>query len=360
MSFNTLLHLSLIEHVGPAGIKHLIDCLGTSIDTVYSMSASDFIQLGCSFKKAEILVTGLQNKFLLHRELELLEKNPIKVVTFFDKEYPAILKEIALPPYVLYYQGTLEKIDQSIAIVGSRKCSQYGIKTVKSLVPDLVAAGFTIISGGALGIDAHAHTQTLVHGGTTIAVVGSGLLKPYPLSNVPLYDQIVDSGGALISCFPLTFEALPGNFPARNRIISGMSLGTVVVQAAYKSGALITARYSLEQNREVFVVPGMIDDPLSAGCHELIKQGARLITSSKDIFDEFSLSVKSMVVPAELQPQEQLATLDPILQLCMQPKSLDELVQELSISINELQIKLFDLQIQGKIEQDFAGMWKCL
>lgn len=355
----TLLHLSLIEGIGDSTINHILSH-NIDLDQLYKMSACDLQELfGIMPKKAEAMVVGLQDTLLLEQELHLLEKHPINIITLLDDSYPVLLRQIAVPPPLLYVQGSLAASFPALGIVGSRNATVYGINVVKSLVPSMVHHGLTIVSGGAFGIDTHAHQETIEAGGRTIAVLGSGLLNPYPRQNKKLFEQIVASGGALVSTFPLNMEPYPGNFPARNRIIAGLAQGVLVVQAAAKSGALITAHYALEQGRNVFVVPGSIFDPVSEGCHTLLKEGATPIWRPEDIVQEYDLSVcpeRRVVEPRQLSFVEQ----DPLLVHCHHPKSLDELQALTGMERVDLQIKLFDLQLAGKIEQDFAGLWQSL
>lgn len=355
----SLLHLSLIEGIGDTTIHHILSH-NIDLEQLYRMSAYDLQQrFGIMPKKAEIIAAGLRDTLLLEQELRLLEKHPVNIVTVLDDLYPALLRHISVPPAVLYYQGDITQLDRSIAIVGARKANYYAKNVMQQLVPGLVQAGFAIVSGGALGVDTLAHQETIACGGRTVAVLGSGLLNPYPLSNKKLFEQIVHHGGALVSAFPLLMEPLAGNFPARNRIISGLSNGVIVVQAAAKSGALITAHYAIEQNRDVFAVPGAINDPLSEGCHNLIKQGAGLATSAQDVLQDYKII--SVAQAHNVQKQHSLFDAieeeDPLLMHCITPRSLDELAQLTNLDATILQIKLFDLQLEGKIEQDFAGLW---
>jgi DNA processing protein len=227
-------------------------------------------------------------------EWEKLEKENIKMITLDSPEYPSLLKEIHNTPYILYVKGKIDFINSSpiISIVGSRKYTSYGSQTAQNFSRDLANAGFTIVSGMALGIDTFAHQGALDTGGKTIAVLGNGLddNSLYPRNNFNLSREIIETG-ALISEYPAGTQAGPLTFPARNRIVAGLSLGTLVVEAGEKSGALITAQMALDYDREVFSVPGPIFSPQSLGTNDLIKKGAKLATSVKDILEEFDLSV---------------------------------------------------------------------
>ena len=368
---STILHLSLLSGVGPAAIKKIISAVGNSnISAIYNWSTLEFRQSGISHKCSNEIVCGLDDKKKLEQELFAAEKSNTKIISVLDSEYPELLREIHLPPSILYVQGSCVWQQQDlIAVVGARKAGNYAKTVIRSVVPECVNSGFVIASGGAIGADSMAHQEVLNHGGKTVAVLGSGLLRPYPYSNKKLFEQIVESGGALVSPFSLFSTARPGNFPARNRIISGMSLGCLVVQAAEKSGALITAYCSLDQGREVFAVPGMVDDFLSAGCHKIIQRGAKLVCCANDIFDELNAirkfgNVQSelFILPSTTQNEKSCDNLNSlereILDYCRHPKSADEISQVLEKDSQEIYSALIELQFDGKIDQDFSGMWQ--
>ncbi|TET35120.1 DNA-protecting protein DprA [Candidatus Dependentiae bacterium] len=364
---NILLHLSLIDGVGPGIIQKIIAQKPKKLpwNDLYTFSLSDWIQFFIQEATAEKIVSGLQNNDWLVQEQSLLEKHQISWTTILDSDYPELLKHIHLPPSVLYWQGTLPSDDiKIIAIVGARKADQYGAHAIDLIVPSLVQYNITIVSGGALGADSMAHRATLDAGGATIAVLGSGLLCPYPRENRRLFGRIVEQGGAVLSAFPLRTEPYPGNFPARNRIIAGLSLGVIVVQAARKSGARITAQFALEQGRDVFAIPGPIDNELSDGCHALVQEGAKLITGPGDVLQEIGIPFEPDDGKRVKKRRGAIKLDDPmqerIVQSCVRPQSIDELANQLKLSLSELQTHLFDLQIAGLIEQDFSGMWKLL
>jgi DNA processing protein len=354
-SLDTLiLHLSLIDNIGSSTINHIAYHNDFDELNLYFFNTLDFQNIfGISYQKSKLIVEGLKDKSLLEKELDLIEKNQIKVTTILDSNYPSLLKEIEVPPSVLYYKGNLKNSEHSISVVGSRAASGYGERVIKQLIPGLESKGWIIVSGGAFGIDTLAHKQALAFDGRTIAVLGSGLLKMYPAQNRKLFDQIIEKNGAVMSSFNLNMEPLPGNFPARNRIVSGLSRGTLVIQAAKKSGALITAKYALEQGREVFAVPGLIDNPLSEGCHYLIKSGAKLVNSVEDILQEFDITYQQKTVYDIKKEGE-----NPILEACVEPLSLEEIHNITGIGFDRLQIQLFDLQIEGRIRQNFVGLWE--
>lgn len=371
MQTELLLHLSLIPSIGPATIDALVKRVpsGTALANLYDFSVSDFVGVcGLSVKTSTALVTGLANKKLLEDELDLIQKHHIKIVTRYDSDYPELLKHIVSPPVILYYQGLLLPSEKSIAVIGSRDADYYGKTLIADIVPTLVSNGYTIVSGGARGADTMAHTAALQAQGRTIAILGSGLLKPYPMQNKKLFDAITAQGGALVSPFALNAQAMPGNFPARNRIIAGMAQGCLVVQAAIQSGARITAQYALDQGREVFAIPGPVTSPLSAGCHALIKQGAHLVGSAQDILVELghepapvatasqeSASQQSILAQVQAPSSEQ----EILLSACLKNScSLEDLLEITGFTMTQLMGHLFDLQLQGRLVQDGAGLWQ--
>jgi DNA processing protein len=365
-----ILHLSLISGVGPSSVQKILQQLD-DLTFVYKFSVQDFMRIcGISEKKAQIVIGGLKNTTILNHELSLIKKHCVKITAIVSDDYPELLKHITVPPAILYYHGkSLNTFNLCCAVVGSRRSNSYGKKVIQQLLPSLVAHNVTIVSGGAIGIDTLAHQETLDAQGKTIAVLGSGLLRAYPARNKTLFNQIVQQGGAVVSSFPLTMEAHPGNFPARNRIIAGLSSGCIVAQAAQKSGARITANFALNQGRTVFAVPGVIDDPVSVGCHELIREGATLISSVRDVLVDLGVAVDDheqcnqelplkQVVKKKEKTNEPQTFEEKIIYECKRPKSLDELLMIDNIALADLQTLLFDLQLTGILQQNFAGKWQ--
>lgn len=349
-----LLHLSLIKGIGPKNIIKIIDNI-KDINVIYNFSALYFMRY-CNITStyAEKIFLGLKDKTVLDKELELINKYNVKWVTIDSNEYPEALKNISVPPIVLYWFGANPNgYTNSISFVGSRKANSYSRHIIKNFIPPLVNLNWSIISGGAIGADTMAHTETIENNGKTCAVLGSGLLKPYPRINIKMFKKIIKAGGTLLSSFPLMSDAVPGNFPARNRIISGISKATCVTQAAVKSGTRITAMYALEEGREVLAVPGPIDDPLSEGCNRLISQGAAVALTHIDILMAcgYKVEIKSKNVVYKEK--------DPILNFCVSAKTFDEIFEndDIKFTFGQLQSRLFDLQLEEKIEQDFSGRW---
>lgn len=368
VSGHIILHMSLIAGIGPATIKLIIEAIGAeSLEKIYNFSVVDFMALQISYDRAVKLVAGLQDHALLATELNLIEKHNISWTFFGAYDYCPSLMHIEQPPVVLYYQGeNLLNNAQKIAFVGSRKADAYARVVVEKLVPPLVEQDWVIVSGGALGVDSFVHQQVAKLGGKTIVVLGSGLLHWYPMSNRYLFEDVIAAGGMVLSAFSLQTRPIAANFPARNRIIAGLCLGTVVVQAAFKSGALITADFALEQGRIIFAVPGSIEHGLHDGCHHLIQQGAKLVTQVSDILEEFGgassknierdIQIKLPLVAAasESCDLQDIA----ILQYLLQAKSVEDIGLYLDLPLEDLMQKLFDLSLAGKIEQDMMGLWK--
>lgn len=300
-------------------------------------------------------ITNFKNA-ALEEELKFIKQHKLKVITLDDAAYPLLLKKIYDPPIVLYYKGELRQADNlSIAVVGSRRPSFYGLNAAESFAFQLAEVGVTVISGMARGIDTRAHQGALRAGGRTIAVMGSGFNYPYPPENQELAETIA-SCGAVISEFPCNIQPLARNFPRRNRLISGLSLGVLVVEAARNSGALITADFALEQGREVFSLPGKIDTPTASGTNGLIQQGAKLIRQVSDILDEFNLNLKRH--PAKINREREIATKqlsreEQILYnlISRRAQRLDEIIESCNLPVNRVIHHLLHLQLKKLIGQ---------
>ena len=282
----SLVHLSIIPGVGDQTIQRLLTAFG-SAQRALDATLDELARVdGVTATICQQLVSG-KSRVSVDRELELVEAHNCRLVAIHDSAYPVLLKEIPDPPILLYVRGELGEPDApSLTIVGTRSPTNYGKAISRQLSRQLAENGVTIISGFARGIDRCAHEGALEASGRTIAVLGNGLSQIYPDENRDLAEEIVKSG-ALISEFPMMTRPLPGNFPRRNRLVSGMSSGTVVVEASMRSGSLITARHAAEQGREVFAVPGQIFSKQSKGAHQLINEGAKLINAIDDIWEAF-------------------------------------------------------------------------
>ncbi len=280
----SLIHLNLIPGIGNHTIRRLLAAFGSAEKSVAATSA-ELAQIdGLTPDVRQQLIDG-RSRAPLAQELELIEQHQCHIVTINDAAYPTLLKQISDPPVLLYIIGEFPLQNApSIAIVGSRSPTEYGKTTSQQLSHQLAERGITVVSGFARGIDTCVHRGALEGGGRTVAVFGCGLSIVYPETNRALATEIIESG-ALISEFPMTMPPRGSNFPRRNRVISGLTLGTLVVEASERSGSLITARHAADQGREVFAVPGQIFSNVSRGTHSLINQGATLINSVDDLLD---------------------------------------------------------------------------
>jgi DNA processing protein len=285
------LRLSLVYGVGPKTRKALLERFGTA-GAVLAAAMSELREVdGVGAKLAHAIADA--DQIDAEGEIALCREHGIDILTESNAAYPRPLREIHDPPGVLFVRGQLKPNDAlAVGIVGTRHGTQYGLRQAERLAGGLARAGLTIVSGLARGIDAAAHRGAMAAGGRTIAVLASGVMNIYPPEHDKLADEVV-AQGALISESPPHAQPLAGTFPQRNRIISGMSLGVIVIEAAERSGALITARHAMEQGREVFAVPGNIDSRASRGCHQLIRDGARLIESADDVLEELGPLVEA-------------------------------------------------------------------
>jgi len=284
-----MIALNMIKKLGPRKILALLGAIKDPKE-VFSMDARRLAGLtgGCS--GWEVDLRSIKSSRVYEEELAYIEKNGINVVSYGDEDYPENLRNIYDPPAVLYFRGTMARKDKTaIAIVGSRKCSKYGAEMAESIAYDLAASGITVVSGMAKGIDEAAHRGAVKAGGRTAAVLGSGFRHIYPPDSEELVSLILENG-LVMTEFSSETMPLSMHFPRRNRIISGLSLGVLVVEAAEKSGSLITADLALGQGREVYAVPGRVDISTASGTNHLIQEGAKLVTSAKDILAELGMA----------------------------------------------------------------------
>jgi len=361
------LKLIRADGVGPTTFCKLIKHFG-SADRALGASVSELSKInGIGFKTAE-QIAATRDKFETDAELEMADKLGVWIINIEDKRYPPVLKQIYDPPPVLYIKGSLSRQDNlAISIVGTRRCSLYGQEQASRFAHLLSSAGFTIISGMARGIDTAAHHGALSADGRTIAVQGCGLANVFPPENKKLFELIAESG-ACISELPLGYEPLSENFPPRNRIIAGLSLGTIIIEAPLNSGAMITAKVALENNREVMAVPGKIDSPLSKGAHQLIKQGAKLIESVEDVMEALGYigeQLQSHVSAAAQKASDRVETpLFDVSQLnlrddektiygCLdkEPMHIDQIIADSNLPPGGINAGLISLRLKGLIKQ---------
>lgn len=348
-----LIYLSQLPGVGWKTISKLENYF-SSFQELFSKNPLELSMEGeIDYKLAEKIVTELdQAKVkMFQSKLKEWESRNIKIISYLDENYPKILKEIAQPPWVIYALGDLDLLQQySFAIVGTRNPTNYGKMVTEKLAKELAELGFVIISGLARGVDTIAHEGAINNNGKTVAVLGSGIDIIYPKENKKIYHSIVEKG-LVLSEYPPGTEPRPGLFPQRNRIISGLTLGTLVIEASQKSGSLITAQHALEQSREVFAIPGPITSKQSIGSNSLIKQGAKLVQCIEDIIEEYSyltLEERNKVIEEiQLNHMEQKI----LSAISNTPIHIDEIFELMKMSLPDIYEGLLSLQLKKKIKQ---------
>ena len=343
--------LSMLPEVGPVGARKLLSVF-RSPEMIFNAGLDDLLSVeGIGINRAKN-IKAFSAWRVVEEQIEKMEKSGIKAVSLDDPLYPEMLKEIYDAPAVFYVKGDIQPEDKySIAIVGSRKLTHYGRSVAENLSEDLASMGLTIVSGLARGVDSLSHKGALKAGGRTIAVLGSGIDVPYPPENKTLMDNIAGSG-CVISEFPLGTPPDKENFPKRNRLVSGLSLGVLVVEAAADSGALITARYALEQGREVFAVPGNITSGNSEGTNDLIKNGAVLVQKATDIIEELAPVLKGFI---RLKDKVKIEVSDEEKALCNllsgEPKQIDMISRESGLPVSTVLTILLGLELKGAVKQ---------
>ena len=352
-----LVALNLIEHVGPVRVRQLLEHFGDA-PAILRASKSQLLQVRGIGEETAEAIAAWEKTTDLSAELKRIAEFGCHIVTQTDPVYPESLRQIYDPPIVLYVKGELSAKDKnSVAMVGSRMTTHYGIETARKLAYQLAYLGVTVVSGGARGIDTAAHQGALSGKGRTIAVLGTGINLVTPPENAKLFEQIA-ANGALITQFAFNRPADKQSFPIRNRIVAGMTLGTVVVEANLTSGALITANFATEYGRQVFAVPGRIDSPRSKGCHDLIKKGAKLCEGVEDILSEFEYlfppsnrppaAAQTGVLPAlELSENEQKVydALD------NEEISIDDVIRKSGLPSSAVSVALLSLEMKRLIKQ---------
>lgn len=337
---------SMVPGFGPAKMKELLRCY-SSAESAWKTKLSPQSGLG---EKMLQVIGEWKSKVQPEKLKEMWEKEHIRVLIPEDDEYPLLLKEIYQPPSLLYIKGSLIGMEKAIAIVGSRKCTSYGRAVAEKFAQELSRNGITVVSGGARGIDTSAHRGAL-RSGKTVAILGCGVNVVYPPENRVLFSEIVEHG-ALISEYPPGTPPIGGNFPARNRILSGICQGTLVVEAARNSGSLITAELALEQNREVFSIPGSIYSLSSEGTHRLIQAGAKLVHSPEDVLED--LNIKKSASPTLYNDVSLNDIEQKILSLLVvdAPKSLEKICEAAEISWSEASLVLIEMELKGFVKQE--------
>jgi DNA processing protein len=348
-------------HVRVSELLALLDLFGDTA-AVVGQPLARLREAGLSEEKCDAIASP--NEGAIDKALAWLEVEGHHLVTWDDDDYPAMFREIPGPPLLLYVNGDASLLQlPALAIIGSRNPTQGGARNAREFARHLASRGFVIVSGMAQGIDAEAHRGALDAVGKTIAFLGTGIDRVYPAVNRQLAHEIA-SRGALVTEYPLGAAPERWHFPERNRLISGLTLGTVVVEAARRSGSLITARLAGEQGREIFALPGSIHNPLSRGCHELIRQGAKLVETAGDILSELGPLVGHMQAVAEQPAEAMAATPDPDDDydelrrvLSYDPMSIDELEKQSGLTIDQLSSMLLILELHGEVESLSGGRY---
>lgn len=356
-SREALIALNMIEHVGPVRVRQLLEQFG---DPAAILRASRHELMAVRSIGAEVAdtIASWEQNVDLAGELKRIDEFGCHVVTQEDDAYPELLRQIYDPPIVLYVKGELRSADKNgVAIVGSRQTTHYGIEVARKFGYQLGYVGVTVVSGGARGIDTAAHQGTLSAKGRTIAVLGTGINIVFPPENRELFERIAASG-AVISQYPFNRSADKQSFAIRNRIVAGMTLGTVVVEANLTSGALITSNFATEYGRQVFAVPGRIDSPRSKGCHELIKKGAKLCEGAEDILSEFEYLFPSSnrppapnetgILPALALSDHEQRVYDA---LTSEPAPMDEVIRHSGLPASTVSVSLLSLEMKRIVRQ---------
>lgn len=350
-----LVALSHFSKFGPVRLRRLKDYF-PNFESAFKANVSELKMARIEEKIASEFVS-FRSQIDIENILKILNKEQIDVVGIGDENYPNILKEIFNPPQILYCKGSLFADEKGLAVVGSRAYTDYGQQIIENIVRKIARAGVPIVSGLALGVDAHSHRVAIEEGSRTLAVLGTGIdtRSIYPSHNRFLAKKIVEEGGALISEFPIGTAPLRHHFPQRNRIISGLSSGTLVIEAKEKSGALITARDALEQNREVMAVPGNIYSTLSAGPNKLIRDGAKAILNAEDVLEALDLDIvknyiKTEQVKTETKEEEQI-----VKYLKNEPVHIDTIARLTSLDIKIISATLSMMEIKGMV-RNLGGM----
>ncbi|MDP2683321.1 MAG: DNA-processing protein DprA [Deltaproteobacteria bacterium] len=355
------LGLGQVKGVGNVTYKTLIDEFHDP-ETVFEAPLKRLEEIPGIGKKTAANIKSFKEWDWVEKEISLIEKQDVVFLTLRHSDFPKALLSIPDPPPYLYVKGTICKKDENaIAVVGTRIPTQYGISAAEGISRELAGSGITIVSGMARGIDTAAHRGALAANGRTIAVLGSGIDVIYPSDNKKLYEQII-SNGAVVSEFPIGMSPLAENFPQRNRIISGLVKGVLVVEASEKSGSLITAGLALDYGRDVFALPGNITSFKSKGANKLIKQGAKLVEDARDILEELSISGTGMTgaglkpvpavpdslrkIQADLSSEE-----EKIMSLLDEPSFIDTIIQRTGLPTQKVSALLLDMELKGLVQQ---------
>jgi DNA processing protein len=352
-----LVALNLVEHVGPIRVRQLLEHFGDA-PAILRAAKQHLLQVRGIGEDTAEAIASWETTVDLPGELKRISDFGCHILTYADEDYPEMLRQIYDPPVVLYVKGKLTPRDKNaVAMVGSRQTTHYGLEVARKLAYQLAYVGVTVVSGGARGIDTAAHQGALAAKGRSITVLGTGINLVFPPENKELFERIA-LNGAVITQFPFNRQADKQSFPIRNRIVAGMTLGTVVVEANLNSGALITANFATEYGRQVFAVPGRIDSPQSKGCHDLIKKGAKLCESAEDILSEFEYlfpgsnraptASETGVLPALTLSENEQKVYDA---LSKEESSIDEVIRRSGLPSSAVSVVLLGLEMKRVVKQ---------
>ncbi len=361
------LQIIRVDGVGAITFGKLLTYFGT-IEAIHGASVGKLASVEGIGEKTAGKIFQSKNSFDAEKEISLADKAGVSIINILDSRYPPLLKKIYDPPAVLYIKGDIRPSDNlAVAIVGARQCSHYGSEQAARFAHLLASAGFTIVSGMARGIDSAAHSGALSASGRTIAVQGCGLSKIFPPENKQLFEKIC-ANGACVSELPMEYEPLAENFPPRNRIIAGLSLATIVIEAMPRSGALITARAAMDNNREVMAVPGKIDSALSKGPHKLIKDGAKLVESVEDVIETLEFlqkdfaehlteTSKQAIQKAEMplfdMSKLNLTDVEKAIFECLdgEPVHIEQIISQTELAAGKVNAVLVSMRLKGIVKQ---------
>ncbi len=356
-SREALVALNLIEHVGPVRVRQLLECFGEA-PAILKASRQQLLRVHGIGEETAQAIASWEKTIDLDGELKRITDFGCRILTQADEDYPELLRQIYDPPIVLYVSGQLTSKDKNaVAMVGSRQTTHYGLEAARKLAYQLAYVGVTVVSGAARGIDTASHQGALSAKGRTVAVLGTGINIIFPPENRELFERIA-ANGAVITQFPFNRQADKQSFPIRNRIVAGMTLGTVVVEANLTSGALITAHFATEYGRQIFAVPGRIDSPRSKGCHDLIKQGAKLCEGAEDILSEFEYlfpasnrppgANETGVLPALSLSENEQKVYDA---LSNEEATIDEVIRHSGLPSSAVSVALLGLEMKRLVKQ---------
>lgn len=344
------LGFNLVKGIGPAKVQALLDYYG-SLANAWQANEYELQKIGLDQRAIQTFLETRQ-EVDLDLAMARVKRAGVSLLTWEMPAYPGYLREIPNPPPLLYYRGDLREQDQwAVAVVGTRRLTSYGRQVTQDLVAGLVQNNITIVSGLARGIDAIAHKTAVELGGRTLAVLGSGLDCIYPAEHRTLAQEITKGQGAIISEYGLGVQPEAKNFPPRNRVISGLSLGVIIVEAGERSGALITTNFALEQNREVFAVPGNINSPVSQGPNRLIQEGAKLVMRVEDVLEELNLHMVAERTAVQMVLPETAEEVALYTQLSAQPVHIDELSRATGLPSSLVSSTLTLMELKGMVQQ---------